>query len=610
MNADGNFIYTPDKSNPLVKALRTANDALTETFSYTMRDYIGATSSASLTITIQGANDAPTAVADTGTAMEAGSAAGSNAIGNVLTNDFDVDTSDPITVSTILGGSIGSPVTHAYGSLTLNADGSYSYSVNNSNLYVNALRQATDTITDSFSYTVRDSMGELSTTSLVIVIKGQNDAPMALGDTGVAFKAGASASGNVLSNDTDADAQDSKTVALSGTGMPGTVVQGNYGSVIINADGSYVYTVRSTSASIIALGSDETLTDNFSYTVSDAAGATSSASLKIKIFGSDATIGMAANPAIDNVTNLDVGSAIVLTFAENIQLGSGQIRIMDDMGTNGWIAANPTTGESKQDTYDNDVVLTLDDGVVTGFSVGGIDKSAYIAGSVTVSGKNLIINPSGDHGAAGNNTWNFDWDFGSNYHIELDTGAVVGITSGAPSAAVGAQASLNFTTVAPVANATGAASQKMNTETGALEGSYIWHSAHVSSDAQTALPMNFSGGAHALVIQSSGGTTRQTSIGGKVELSRFGVENGAIVADDLLYNDNLGNQNMNTTDGTSAAFWDRGNERSLSNTTSGGFSQRVIFNTFDFPSTWKNNIIFDAALENASHYNANVIVFG
>ena len=40
----------------------------------------------------------------------------------------------------------------AYGTLTLNADGSYSYVVDNTNATVDALN-GSDTLTDSFSYT-------------------------------------------------------------------------------------------------------------------------------------------------------------------------------------------------------------------------------------------------------------------------------------------------------------------------------------------------------------------------------------------------------------------------------------------------------------------------
>ncbi|OYY39602.1 MAG: hypothetical protein B7Y60_00005, partial [Polaromonas sp. 35-63-35] len=152
-----------------------------DTFTYTMRDTVGATSTANLVITIQGGNDGPVAVADTGTAVEAGTAAGSNATGNVLTNDTDVDSGDTKTVSAITGGTVGSALVGTYGSVTLNADGTYTYVVNNANAAVNALRTSANTLTDTFTYTMRDTVGATSTANLVITIQGGNDGPVAGG---------------------------------------------------------------------------------------------------------------------------------------------------------------------------------------------------------------------------------------------------------------------------------------------------------------------------------------------------------------------------------------------------------------------------------------------
>ena len=56
-----------------------------------------------------------------------------SATGNVLTNDTDVDTGDTKTVSTVNGsaGNVGVAVAGTYGSLTLNADGSWTYTLDN-----------------------------------------------------------------------------------------------------------------------------------------------------------------------------------------------------------------------------------------------------------------------------------------------------------------------------------------------------------------------------------------------------------------------------------------------------------------------------------------------
>ncbi len=61
----------------------------------------------------------------------------------------------------------------SYGALTLNADGSYSYALDNSNADVDALNDG-ETLTDSFVYTVTDGTDEASAT-LAITINGVTD---------------------------------------------------------------------------------------------------------------------------------------------------------------------------------------------------------------------------------------------------------------------------------------------------------------------------------------------------------------------------------------------------------------------------------------------------
>ena len=184
MNANGSYTYAVDNTNATVQALRGSSNTLTDVFSYTASD--GSTSrSANLTITITGTNDAPVAVADTATAVEAGGAysagggatAGTNPSGNVLTNDTDVDSGDTKTVSAITGGTLGTARAGSFGSLTLNADGSYSYVVDNANASVQALRTSANTLTDTFTYTVQDAAGATSTATLTVTVQGANDAP-------------------------------------------------------------------------------------------------------------------------------------------------------------------------------------------------------------------------------------------------------------------------------------------------------------------------------------------------------------------------------------------------------------------------------------------------
>ncbi len=93
------------------------------------------------------------------------STAGSNPTGNLLTNDTDVDSGDTKTVTGIAAGvqasatgSVASSVTGSYGAIVVAADGSYTYTVDNNNSAVQALRTTGQTLTDVFTYTVTDAL--------------------------------------------------------------------------------------------------------------------------------------------------------------------------------------------------------------------------------------------------------------------------------------------------------------------------------------------------------------------------------------------------------------------------------------------------------------------
>jgi VCBS repeat-containing protein len=135
----------------------------------------------------------PAAVNDTGTAEEAGGIdnadGGSNATGNVLTNDTDENPGDTKTVTALRSGNtegLGNPalpdgsggfsVSGDYGTLSVAADGSYTYQVNQFNFSVEKMLPG-DTLVDSFNYTVTDGTGLTDIGVLDITIEGANDAP-------------------------------------------------------------------------------------------------------------------------------------------------------------------------------------------------------------------------------------------------------------------------------------------------------------------------------------------------------------------------------------------------------------------------------------------------
>jgi VCBS repeat-containing protein len=235
-------------------------------------------------------NYAPTAVNDSGAATEAGGvnngSGGSNATGNVLTNDAAgaitgspvVDTKTVTSVRTGANegsgtaGTVGSELQGQYGKLTLNANGTYSYCIDNNNLTVQALT-AGSTLNESFNYTMVDNIGQSDSAVLAITITGANDnATITVNgtpDTAVSEAGGlangspgdSSASGDLDLSDVDGgEALFQTPLSLAGT----------YGDFTFNASsGGWGYTLNDADSDTQALTAGQTTTDSLLVTSFD-----------------------------------------------------------------------------------------------------------------------------------------------------------------------------------------------------------------------------------------------------------------------------------------------------------------------------------------------------
>ena len=109
----------------------------------------------------------------------AGSALASTTAGvttlNVLGNDSGSST---LSVSQVNGdpAKVGTLINGLYGQLKLNADGSYTYTLTETNPTVEALRTSGNTLVDVFTYTATDGSSSANST-LTITVTGANDAP-------------------------------------------------------------------------------------------------------------------------------------------------------------------------------------------------------------------------------------------------------------------------------------------------------------------------------------------------------------------------------------------------------------------------------------------------
>src|SRR5207253_2234761 len=155
LNPNGSYSFDP--SNAAYQHL--AQGATTNVVAhYTVTDEHGAHDSSTLTITVTGTNDAPVAVADTGSATEDAAVL----TGSVATNDSDVD--DGATLSYALDAAVAG--------LTLNPNGSYSFDPSNA-AYQHLAQGATTNVVAH--YTVTDEHGAHDSATLTITVTGTNE---------------------------------------------------------------------------------------------------------------------------------------------------------------------------------------------------------------------------------------------------------------------------------------------------------------------------------------------------------------------------------------------------------------------------------------------------
>ncbi|MFV5383642.1 VCBS domain-containing protein [Acinetobacter junii] len=241
-NLDGTYSYTLDTSTV---AYLISGQRVQDTFTYQVNDG-ELNTMAELIVDIIGVNDKPEVIIDHIYVV----ANEKDSIGNVLNNDSDPEGKalNLIVLDSIQEGQ--------YGTLMLDADGSYRYEIDNKKV---AIFNEGQEILDYFSYQVTD--GELIETSqLLIHINGVNDAPELSKDI-VSLKIGQSEFlGNVLNNDYDPD-RDSLHITNNGT------YQGNYGTLHLNSDGGYTYITNSDSVKVLKV--DEQIEESFTYQATD-----------------------------------------------------------------------------------------------------------------------------------------------------------------------------------------------------------------------------------------------------------------------------------------------------------------------------------------------------
>jgi VCBS repeat-containing protein len=169
------------------------------------------------------------------------------------------------------------------GVVTLNYDGSYTIDTSMADEL-----SANESIIFDLAYSAKnqDEATSWSTdsASFSIAITGTNDSPVADDDDTGAVSENSVQTGNVLANDSDIDRLDTIQVASLEGGTLGEAILINNGAGAnfkLNANGSYILD----SSTADALSEGETITQSFTYTLTDNHNATDTATIAVKITG-------------------------------------------------------------------------------------------------------------------------------------------------------------------------------------------------------------------------------------------------------------------------------------------------------------------------------------
>ncbi len=311
VSANGTWTYVLDQSK--ADSL-TASSHPQESFTVQLSDGQGGITTQTVVVTVNGTNDAPTISivngdSANGQVTEAGIGVANDTAHNTVSGHLtgaDVDSPSLAWSVVATSGQTGNPdgsVTGAYGTLSVGANGTWTYVLDQSKadpLNVSNHPQ------ESFTVQLSDAQGGITTQTVVVTVNGTNDAASISGTaTGSVTEDGQLTANGVL---TVADVDNGQNHFQAPTLLTGT-----YGTFAFNATtGAWGYTLNNSASNVQALNSGQTVTDKL--TVASADG-TASQDIVVTIHGTNEIDTTAPTVAI---TQNSANNLLIFTFSEAV----------------------------------------------------------------------------------------------------------------------------------------------------------------------------------------------------------------------------------------------------------------------------------------------------
>ena len=295
LNKDGSYSFKPSAEAEKLLAGENANFNLT----ITVDDGSGAPNSSTeenLHITITGTNEAP--VINGGELTLEATEDTAITVGDKLDVSDDRVNEGNLSYSVAAGGgaassNAGNMAAGQYGTLFINADGTYSYQLNNQMQAVQELGEDSEPLKETFTIFVKDQDGAEVAKNVTVTINGTNDAPVLSLDTPVlTIKEGSTAEVGGTASATDVDKGDTLSYALKdGTLSEETgeyVCKTDYGTFSIDpVTGEYRFVLDNSLDAVKDLRPTDVVDAKVTVVVDDGHGGVTEKELTVHIKGSD-----------------------------------------------------------------------------------------------------------------------------------------------------------------------------------------------------------------------------------------------------------------------------------------------------------------------------------